>query len=172
MLLKWDTKASMIEKWLWRIEKYKGFWNSWNHGEGEKPPPPATIIIQLNGEATIVLTLVQKREWGVTNKHLSCLSCMDYISWWPNSWFFFSKEFLLINPSGLIEDLHFVTPYEVMDLKQQSSTSAKITRWEVDVLTWGTSLIHLDISRKRHPDILSSRCGTITSRKHHLQSML
>lgn len=45
-----------------------------------------------------------------------------------------TKEFLPINPKGLIElgNLLFATPYEVTDAKQQSSTSAKNTRQEVD----------------------------------------
>ena len=41
-----------------------------------------------------------------------------------------------------------------------------------NALTWGTTLINLNISRKRQPGTLSSRCGTIISRKHHPQSML
>lgn len=44
----------------------------------------------------------------------------------------FSKEFLLINPKGLIqlENLHFSTPSEVMDLSNSLLIGAKNIRWE------------------------------------------
>lgn len=84
-----------------------------------------------------------------------------------------SKEFLLINPSGLMEDLHFATPYELMDRNNSRQPGLKSLgeRLMQKALPWGTSLINVDTSRKRRPDILSSRYGTTASRKHHLQSL-